>query len=127
MQSELGIEPLQSFEAVDVAGCQNWLATLEGPTIEISTMYLHSQTVGACNSGNILTTLVFCLGYGRRPLLNPSKLVANIKNVGGLMSTIMRLSGSLTTDDIEEYASVVVPQVGEVVGEVGKVVADADL
>src|SRR5436309_15446082 len=30
-------------------------------------------------------------------------------------------------DEIDEYAFVVVPQVGQVVGEVGEVVADADL
>jgi hypothetical protein len=34
---------------------------------------------------------------------------------------------SLGRDDIEEYAFVVVLQVGQIVGEVGEVVADADL
>src|SRR6185369_7690614 len=34
---------------------------------------------------------------------------------------------ALTADDVEEYASVVVPQVGEVFGEVGEVITDADL
>src|SRR5216117_781844 len=34
---------------------------------------------------------------------------------------------SLGHDEIDEYAFVVVPQVGQVVGEVGEVVADADL
>src|SRR3989442_10184435 len=39
----------------------------------------------------------------------------------------MTAIASLGPDEIEEYAFVVVPQVGQVVGEVGEVVADADL
>src|SRR5262249_23957531 len=39
----------------------------------------------------------------------------------------MSTGASLGPDEIDEYAPVVVPQVGQVVGEVGEVVADANL
>src|SRR4030095_5823802 len=45
----------------------------------------------------------------------------------GVESRLLPTPASLGTNEIEEYAFVVVPQVRQVVGEVGEVVADADL
>jgi hypothetical protein len=60
----------------------------------------------------------------------PAYLVAKVnppagKHIAGKTASPTR--ASLGHDEIDEYALVVVPQVGQVVGEVGEVVAGADL